>query len=532
MPEATHPIPVLAPSVERQFRQARAAVEAGRALAAYRGMLQVAMLAPEHPEVQRWMAIAADGVGETGKAAQSYRRALQTLADDADLHAGLGMALYRLGQPADAIAHLQRACALAPRVARHWYNLAEALQPQTQTAAAIDALQRALAIDPGLVRARVSLAHAQVSVGQIDAAQASLRDALAHEPGCVDAWAALANLKTVAFDAADVRRLEACLATGTLGTADRARLGFALAHALEDQDDYERAWTILQQANAARRQCVRWDSAGEHRRVDAMIKVFDKPIAAADTPGQGGEIIFIASLPRSGSTLVEQILASHPLLEGANEITDLSAVINEESARRRMAYPLWLPLAQGSDWRRLGETYLARTACWRERRPRMTDKNLLNWLLAGTALSMLPAAKVVLVRRDPLETCLACYRQWFHGDEGFSCDLQEMAVVYGDFHRLAQRWTAAFAGRVLDLRYETLVAQPEPVIRQLLAFCGLPFDPACLTPQRTVRTVLSTPSAAQVRQPIHRTVSRAERYGSRLDALRAHLRAAGVPVET
>lgn len=530
MPEVTNPISALAPAVEQQFQQARAAAEAGQAVAAFRAMLQVSALAPAHPEVQRWMAIAADNVGETDRAAQSYRRALQTLPDDADLHSGLGMALYRLGQPTDAIAHLQRACALAPQVARHWYNLAEALQPQAQTEAAIGALQQALAIDPGLVCARVSLAHAQASVGQIEAAQTNLRHALAREPGCVDAWAALANLKIVAFDADDVRQLEACLAANTLATADRARLGFALAHALEDQNDYERAWTTLQLANALRRQCVQWDGAGEHRRVDAMLKVFDQHIAVADT-AQGSEIIFIASLPRSGSTLVEQILASHPMVEGANEIADLSAVINEETARRRMAYPLWLPQAQSSDWRRLGNSYLARTACWRERKPRMTDKNLLNWLLAGTALSMLPAAKVVLVRRDPVETCLACYRQWFRGDEGFSCDLKEMAVVYGDFQRLTQRWIEAFPGRVFDLRYETLAAQPEATIRQLLAFCDLSFDPACLSPHQTARTVLSTPSAAQVRQPIHSAASRAARYGSHLDALRAHLRTAGVPVD-
>ncbi|MEW9572490.1 sulfotransferase [Rhodanobacter sp. Si-c] len=531
MAQAGNPILPLAPAVEQRLRQARAESATGQAVSAYRIMVQAVALAPEHPEVLRWMAITAGNVGDHDRAAESFQHALQALPDDADLHSGLGMALYRLGRHAAAVAHLQRVCDLAPQSPRAWYNLAEALHPQAQTAAAIAALQRALAMDPGFTRARVSLARVQISTGQTETAAANLRTVLDRDPGCVDAWVVLANLKTLAFDAEDVRRLDACMATANLEAGDRARLGFVLARALEDQDDYDRAWAVLQRANATRRQCVRWDSAGEHMRVEAMLQVFRDPMASATEPGLGSEAIFVASLPRSGSTLVEQILASHHEVEGANEITDLASVINGETARRHEAFPLWLQRAQADDWQRLGEAYLARTACWRRGKPRMTDKNLLNWLLAGTALSMLPAAKVVVVRRDPVETCLGCYRQWFHGDEGFSCSLEEMAVVYGDFWRLTRFWLGAFPGRIFDLAYADLVLQPERTIRQLLEFCELPFDPACLAPHQTSRAVLSTPSAAQVRQPIHRGVSRVAHYGSKLDSLRGYLRAAGVPAD-
>lgn len=531
MAQASNRTLPLAPAIEQRLQQARAESVAGQAVSAYRVMLQVAALAPEHPEVLRWMAITAENVGDHDRAAESFQHALHALPDDVDLHSGLGMALYRLGRHAEAIAHLQRACDLAPQSPRGWYNLAEALHPQAQTAGAIAALQRALAIAPEFARARVSLAQVQISTGQIEAAAANLHEVLDRDPGCVDAWVALANLKTLAFDAKDVRRLEACMATANLMAADRVRLGFVLARALEDQDDYDRAWAVLQRANAARRQYVRWDSTGEHKRVEAMLKVFREPVASATESGLGSEAIFIASLPRSGSTLVEQILASHSEVEGANEITDLATVINEETARRHEAFPLWLPRAQVDDWQQLGKAYLARTARWRRSKPRMVDKNLLNWLLAGTALSMLSAAKVVVVWRDPVETCLGCYRQWFHGDEGFSCNLEEMALVYGDFWRLTRFWLKAFPGRVFDLAYEDLVAQPERTIRRLLEFCELPFDAACLAPHQTSRTVLSAPSAAQVRQPIHRGVSRVAHYGSKLDSLRGYLRAAGVPAD-
>jgi hypothetical protein len=143
---------------------------------------------------------------------------------------------------------------------------------------------------------------------------------------------------------------------------------------------------------------------------------------------------------------------------------------------------------------------------------------------------MLPAARVVVFRRDPLEKSLECKRQWFVKEAFFTCDLNEMADFCIDFMRLTRFWIETFPGRIFDLEYETLIAEPEPTIRGLLDFCGLPFDPACLEFHRTERTVLSAPSAAQVRQPLRHDTARADRYGDKLDGLRARLRGAGLPV--
>ncbi|TAN02192.1 MAG: sulfotransferase family protein, partial [Rhodanobacteraceae bacterium] len=140
----------------------------------------------------------------------------------------------------------------------------------------------------------------------------------------------------------------------------------------------------------------------------------------------------------------------------------------------------------------------------------------------------LPAARVIIVRRDPVETCLACYRQWFTGDSGFAYDLDEMADYCIDFMRVTRFWLEKYPDRVFDLEYEKLLTEPEPVIRRLLDFCGLQFSPACLAFHKTERAVLSAPSAAQVRQPLQRNTARADRYGDRLDALRARLRTAGL----
>lgn len=519
----------LSPMAARLLRRGQAELQSGGAAVAMRTFTSALALAPDDAEVARWMGIAAQNLGDHARAVECFRRALAVLPGDADLQVGLGVALYRLGRDDEGLVHLHRACELAPDSASAWYNLAEGLKPQARTEEAIAALQRALAINPAHVQARLGLARAQASLGRIEAAAAGLHGLLRHRPADAEAWSALADLKTVTFDARDVRALEGVLADPNHAHEARTRLEFVLARALEDQGDYARAFELLQRANAAQRRRVVWDAAGEHARVESILRVFAQSVAHASSDGFGREAIFIASLPRSGSTLVEQILASHPEVEGAGEIGDLAALLDAETRRRKGRFPAWIPEATAADWRRLGEAYLARTARWRARAPRLVDKNLLNWMLVGAIVSMLPGAHVVVVRRDPVETCLACYRQWFAQDAGFSFDLDEMAAFYIDFWRLTRFWLDRFPGRVFDLSYETLVAKPEPTIQCLLDFCGLPFDPACLAFHRTERTVLSAPSAAQVRQPLRRDTARAHRYGDRLAPLRRRLRDAGVP---
>jgi hypothetical protein len=275
---------------------------------------------------------------------------------------------------------------------------------------------------------------------------------------------------------------------------------------------------------------AKWDAAEEVLLTDAIQDAFANAVPESPDATAGNEAILITGMPRSGSTLVEQILASHPAVEGANEINDMPQLIDAESRRRRSAFPLWVAGAAAEDWQRLGKDYLARTARWRAAKPRFTDKNLLGWHYVGAALAMLPAARVIIVRRDPVETCLACYRHCFTDAAGFACDLDDLADYCAGFLRLTRFWLDRYPKRVFDLPYEALLADPAGVIRRVLDFCELPFDPACLEPHKTLRAVL-TPSASQVRQPLHRSSARSAHYGDRLDHLRRRLRDAGVAVE-
>lgn len=513
----------------RLLKRAQKESLSGDAVSAVRTMTSVLALAPDHPEALRWMGIAAQNLGDHAGAAHAFRRALAALPDDVDLHIGLGVALYHQTEIDQAIGCLRRACELAPESASAWYNLGEALKREAYTDEAIDALQRTLTLDPNHTPARLQLARAHGSIGKVELAADELRSVLRHDPENAQAWFGLSNFNTVQFDAEDTRCLRLAWERGGTSPADHDMLGFAFAKALEDQGDYAAAFDVFAQANASRRRYEKWDARGERARVDALLQVLARwePPSPSD-PGMGHEAIFIVSIPRSGSTLVEQILVSHPEVEGANEIMDLPRVVDAETRRRGTAFPLWVPEASGKDWRRLGEEYLVRTGRWRARKPRFTDKNLVAWYLVGPALAMLPAARVVIVRRNALETCLACYRQWLTGDAGFAYDLDEMADYCIDFMRLTRFWLEKFPDRVFDLEYEALVTAPEATIRGLLDFCGLSFDPACLEFHRTERPVLSAPSAAQVRQPLRRDTARAARYGDKLDHVRARLSAAGL----
>ncbi|WHZ19758.1 MAG: TPR domain protein [Rhodanobacteraceae bacterium] len=519
----------LPPAVQGLLQRAADELNGGQPAAASRTLAKVLALAPGNLEAIRLTGIAAQREQDHPTAIACFRQVLPSRPNDASLHILIGISLFEYGEFDGAITHLQRAAELEPNSVLAWFNLGEALKRQARTDEALAALQQAVRADPTHMPAQLALARAQVNRGQIDAAVQGFRQILQREPANADAWFGLANLNTLRFTADDVAQLRRAYARDDLPSGMRIHLGFALAKSLEDQGNYDDAFEVFRAVNALQCQQGKWDAAKDHARVEAILRAFEGWMPPAPTDAQRGrEVIFIVSLPRSGSTLVEQILASHPEVEGANEIRDLADVVNAETQGRPEDFPLWIASATPADWQRLGEDYLARTTRWRTRKPRFTDKNLVTWYLLGTALAMLPAARFVIVRRDPVETCLACYRQLLSSDASYCNDLDDMADYCIDFMRLTRLWLQQFPERVLDLEYEMLVAEPEPTIRRLLDFCELEFDPACLAFHATSRTVMSAPSAAQVRQPLRRDTARAARYGHKLDGLRARLRAAGL----
>ncbi|MGH8235286.1 MAG: tetratricopeptide repeat-containing sulfotransferase family protein [Rhodanobacteraceae bacterium] len=519
----------LSPVARRLLARAHLELDRGDIGEAERTLSSLLALAPDSAEAVRCLGVVALHRGDFTKVVDCYLLVLDVWPNDANLRLGLGAALFAAGAVEDSIAHLRRACALAPKLASAWLTLGEALQQSARGKEAVAALERAADLDAASVPVHLALARAYASTGEGAAAVREFREVLRREQTSAAAWFGLSNLNTHRFDPLDAKDLRDCVAKASVGTETRELLGFALGKSLEDQGDYEAAFEAFRSANEQRSARFGWNATSERARTQAIQRTFSAWGPQDASPSDyGREVIFIASIPRSGSSLIEQILASHPDVEGANEVQDLPDLVDRESQRRHEAFPEWASNATIEDWRRMGGEYLERTARWRTHKPRSTDKNLATWYLVGAALAMLPATRVIVVRRDPVETCIACYRQRLEGDAGFTANLDDMADYCVDFYRLTRFWLDRFPDRVFDLSYEQLVDKPEPTVRRLLAFCELPFNRACIEFHRTERSVLSAPSAIQVRQPLRQDTARADRYGSLLDGLRTRLKAAGL----
>ena len=499
---------------------AERALQARRPDEAERQLIAAMSLAPEHPEVLHMLGNAQSMRGQVGEAIATLQKATQQRPDDPLILNSLGIALGKGSQADDAIAALRRACALDPQLAGAWFNIALLHAGLAEYELAAAALRRVLAVSPDHHNAKAMLADMLREGGQTDEAVTTYRTILAQQPLSGMSWWGLANIKNQPMTGADIDAIRTALNNPRTGDHDRIAMLFALGHALESNKRYAEAFSALQEANArARERKPAWSSAGQSALVDAMLSTFARP-AIVDSDF-GSEAIFVVSLPRSGSTLTEQILASHPQVEGASELNDLWFVIAEESQRRRQPVAQWAAQMDRPGWRRLGERYLERTARWRAQRPRFTNKMPTNWQFAGIALAMLPGARVIACRRDPLETCFGCYRQMLNGNE-YTHTFADLAAYWRDFDRAARHWQASDPQRVRVQVYEELVADPEPQTRALLDFCGLDFDPACLRFYENERRV-RTPSATQVREPLRSDTARTAKYGALLNPLRTAL---------
>jgi len=492
------------------------------------------------------------GMGDLDSAAAAIANVRGESADRPELLRIAGRIESCRGADRQAVASLERAVQLAPDSMPALNDLANALAIAGELQAARDLWRRTREREPDacaawssadlgvadagtelprgyrpdlvyrLAASRVALGNILVQLGCIAEAAGEYRAALAERPRHGDAWVSLANLKTVTMEEGDRRAMRDLLAQPDLVARDRIPIQFALAKACEDAGETDEAFALLRDANRSVRRSVRWSAIALDRHVDATIAATRAIDAPAPDPEQGREVILIVSLPRSGSTLVEQVLAAHPDVEGASELSHLGFVLREESERRRRPFPDWFGDASPADWQRLGADYLARTAHWRRDKPRFTDKMPDNWLYAGAALAMLPGARVVNVRRDPVETCWSCYKQLFYGGQEYSYDFDDLAAYWKSWDRACRAWRDLYPARFTDVVYEELLAEPEKNIRALLAFCDLPFDPACLRPHEATRRV-RTVSAAQVREPMRRNTARTARYGALLDPLREAL---------
>lgn len=481
--------------------------------------------APDHPEVRLWQALRLGEAGEWAAAAAALTVVVAARPGEFQPQCLLGSAQGRAGDAAASRGSLEQAARLA-RSGDDWLRLSLECDNQGFFDLSLQAVGRLLALTPRSGVGRLQRARCHKMLGHPAEAAADCRALITQGDELPRAWFALVDLKTAALSPAEVELLVRTAARSGWPAESQALLDFACGHALESLGDLDAALAAFERANATVRRTLPWDGEALARRVDAVQAAFDGPVAAAAP--QGRELIFLVGLPRSGSTLVEQVLASHPQVEGASELPYLPQIIEAESRRRGRPFPEWVPEATAEDWTRLGRAYLEASARWRLARPVSTDKLPDNWLLAGAVRAMLPEARIVDCRRDWLETAWSCYKQLFGpGLAGFSYGFDSLAQQAAAADRLGRHWAARHPAHVRLQSHEALLADPEAQIRALLDFCGLPFDAACLAPHTTERAI-RTPSALQVRQPMRAQASAVARYGARLDPLRQAFEAVGL----
>lgn len=419
-------------------------------------------------------------------------------------------AVYRLGDAPAAYAAAEQALERAPGNPAFRTLLAAVCSQMGED-------RRASELYSGLVleypdRARLWLSHGHMlkAIGRREESVAAYRQAIALEPRLGEAWWSLANLKTVPFDEADLGAMESALRRDDLSLDDRLHFEFALGKACEDDKAYARSFQHYAEGNRLRLVDTDYSPLDLTRHVQRCRQVLTAPFLAARR-GVGSataDPIFVVGMPRSGSTLVEQILSSHSLVEGTRELPDVPRLANTLAAQQQgeseYDYLRRLGELSPADFRALGEDYLASARLHRKTdRPFFIDKMPNNFAHVALIHLMLPNARVIDVRRHPLANCLANFKQHFVLGQLFSYSLDFMGKYYRDYVDLMAHLDAVLPGRVHRIHYERLVDNTEATIRALLVHCGLPFEESCLRFHENAR-VVRTPSSEQVRRPVFR----------------------------
>jgi tetratricopeptide (TPR) repeat protein len=434
------------------------------------------------------------------------RHALRQSAHIPLAYRGLAPALVQLGRLSEAEAAARYLENIEPESPQTWVVIASIATRLMHQEEALEAYERAAQLKPDAVGLRMSAGHVQKTLGRRRESEASYKAALQMDPGRAEVYWSLADLKNYTFSDEEIAAMQRLLASDKRERSNEAQLHFALGRAFELRQEYERAFGHYAQGNAVRRVDAPFDIEGFERRSARIRAFFDADFFAARS-GSGDPSpapIFIVGLPRSGSTLLEQILASHPQVEGTMELPNILNLVGQfdDLAASRDGYPETVGRASPAQLTALGRRYLEETAPLRAGREHFTDKLPNNFSHIGLIHAILPRAILIDARRHPMDACFSTFKQYFAEGQNFSYDLVDLGRYYRCYVALMDHWDRVLPGRVLHIQYEELVREPEATIRRLLAHCGLPFEPACLNFHETRRSV-RTASAEQVRQPLY-----------------------------
>ncbi len=493
------------------YRKIVAAYRAGDFAVTLEWCGKVLDLDPGHAKV---LNIAANVAFETGNFDQSFdyfRRLIAIDPGHAEAHAMTGHILGRRGEYEAAAAAYRAAIAITPEDPDIFFHLGFALQEEKDFAPSIDAYEKAIGLDPRHHQAWLNLGAMRKVMGDMRGAGEAFRQAIEIKADFAEAYQLLADIKTFKKEDGDIAAMLELLDDPATSEPQAIHLRFALAKAHEDLHDYDRSFAHLAAGNRLKRATVNFDIQAHEAYGEKIIAAFDKEHMKR-LQGQGHpskQCVFIIGMPRSGTTLVEQILAGHSRIFGAGELYDLERIIQDfgREEHRGAAFPDYMGALNAGEPRRMGEAYSGMQAARAELAGKgagdfRINKTPANFLYVGFIHAVLPNAKVIHCRRDPMDVGLSCYKKLFRRGVSFSYDLDDIARYYKVYGRLMDHWARTLPGFVLDVDYEAVVADLEGQARRMLDFCGLGWEDACRD-FHVRRRPVQTASNAQVRRPLY-----------------------------
>ena len=417
--------------------------------------------------------------------------------------------LLKRHKHAQAMTELERLLAADPADVAYRTTYATTAASLGDPARAVELYRALIGDSPLAADLHLSLGHVLKTMGRTGEAIAAYRQAALVRADFGDAYWSLANLKTYRFDDAELAAMKAVLARPVLRAEDRYHLCFALGKALEDRGDYAASHTAFAEGNARKKAEIRYRPELIERNAEQQAAVCTAPFfrARAGVGCPDRDPIFIVGLPRSGSTLLEQILASHSAVEGTMELSDLPRIVQQLQGReidgQTPRYPAVLAELPAGEFLRLGRQYLDETRVYRSGRPFFIDKMPNNFRHIGLIHLMLPNARIIDARREAMACCFSNLKQLFASGQEFTYSVEDIARYYRSYVGLMAHWDSVLPGRVLRVWHEEVVDDLEGNVRRILDYCGLPFEAACVEFHRTERNV-RTASSEQVRRPIYR----------------------------
>lgn len=543
----------------------------GRYAEAETALREAARLSPDNADIHNNLGLVLSNLGRSDEALTAAERAVRARPDSAVMHNNYGVALKEAGRYEEAVRELHRAMSLDPRYVSAHNNLGDTLNTMGRSGEAIEHLHRAIELDdrcfeahnnlglalnnlerqgeavaylrrsleinPAYLPAHINLGNALVGTGDVEAGTAHFLRARELKPDFVEAFYSLASTSKYAFDEADIDRMRSLQESGNLSVEQRTLINFALAQALEKCGDYDEAFERAAEANELknvyyRQRGLAFDPARHRRLVDGIIATCDEDFFQGRAGwGDPSDLpVFIVGMPRSGTSLVEQILATHGRVHGAGELNDIEAAARNlpSALGAGSPYPAGLAGVGNEDAAAFAEKHLDRL---RERggdAARVIDKMTVNFLHLGLVAMLFPGARIIHTRREPRDICVSCFFHNFaQAGLSFAFDLEHIGIFYAQYERIMAYWRNVLPLQVMDVRYEALVDDQEGVSRNMVDFLGLEWDPACLAFHRNPRRV-KTASTLQVRRPIYKTsVARHERFAAHLEPFTAQLQPPG-----